>query len=247
MIIDELVEKALSKAGKRKIKDLRAGLGYTCVMLDGGDCGLAYTFRNALGECCGVLDEAGSLIGRPALEIIPWLKDNNCLKSAIGLAAVNAVLNNNRNDMGSGNVMDILKILPEDTFGMVGEFKPILSSVNKTTKNVYVFEENNTKCGEASFENSIPIRLPECTVVVITATSIINHTIEKVLMFCKNAREVCLVGPSTPFCPEVFGRYGITLLAGSQVKNSDRVMEIVSQGGGTLSMKPAINQLYIRI
>ncbi len=40
MITDELVELALEKAENRKVKDLRAGLGYTCVMLDSRECGL---------------------------------------------------------------------------------------------------------------------------------------------------------------------------------------------------------------
>jgi uncharacterized protein (DUF4213/DUF364 family) len=244
MITDELVELALEKAENRKVKDLRAGLGYTCVMLDSRECGLAYTFRNSLGECCDILNEAGSLIGKPATEIIPWLRDNNCLKSAIGLATVNALINNSRYDMQSGNVMDVIDVLPDETFGMVGEFKPILGKVNEMTKNVYIFEENAKRCGEVYHENSISIRLPECNVVIITATSIINHTIDQVLLYCKNARKVCIVGPSTPLCPDLFKRHGVNILAGSIVKNPTSILEIVSQGGGTKTMKPAVKQVY---
>ena len=72
MITDDLIGKALRIATGRKIKDTRAGLGYTCVLLDNGACGLAYTFRNELGDGCGVLPEAGNLIGADAAELIPW-------------------------------------------------------------------------------------------------------------------------------------------------------------------------------
>lgn len=247
MIINELVEQALSKVEKRKIKDVRAGLGYTCVMLENGDCGLAYTFRNALGQCCDILNEAGSLIGKNASEMIPWLKDKNCLKATIGLATINAVLNNSCDKMNIGNLMDTINVSSSDSFGMVGEFKPILKRMNDITKNIFVFEKDTTKCGETYSENAISLRLPECNVVVITATCIINHTIDKVLLYCKNAREVCIVGPSTPLCYEVFKRYHVHLLAGSVVTHPDQILEIVSQGGGTMKMKPAIKQVLIRV
>jgi hypothetical protein len=80
MIVDELIYEALDRAGHRKIKDVRVGLGYTCVMLEDDNCGLALTFREDLGDCCGVLNVAGGLIGTGADTIIPWAKDNHRLK-----------------------------------------------------------------------------------------------------------------------------------------------------------------------
>lgn len=43
MIVLELVDRALALSGGRAIKDVRAGLGYTCVMLGDDHAGLAYT------------------------------------------------------------------------------------------------------------------------------------------------------------------------------------------------------------
>ena len=71
MIINELVDYAVSMANNRKIKDFRAGLGYTAVILDDFSCGLAYTFRNELGSHCGTISEAGSIIDRAVSEAIP--------------------------------------------------------------------------------------------------------------------------------------------------------------------------------
>ena len=247
MIIDDLIEYSLAKVRPRKIKDVRAGLGYTCVMLDNNDCGLAYSFRNALGENCDALSIAGSLIGKSGEEIIPWLKDSNCLKSAIGLATINAVLNNKQEILNVGNILGTTAVAPSDTIGMVGMVKPVFEALESVTRNIYVFEENVMKCGDIYYENSISIRLPECNVVFIKATCIMNHTLDKVLLYCKNAREVCIIGPSTPLCPAVFHRYGVSLLAGSIVKNADSILEIISQGGGIMSMEPAISQCLLRV
>ncbi len=247
MIIDELVECALSKAERQKIADVRAGLGYTCVMLENSNCGLAYTFRNHLGQCCDVLHGAGDLIGKDCAELIPWIKDCSRLKAAIGLAAANAAVNNGQDKLDLGNLMDVLTVKPTEHFGMIGEFKPILYKVSQMTKNIHVFDEHDTACGEIYSENAISNSLPKCDVIIVTATSIINHTIDKVLMYCQNAREVCIVGPSTPLCPEIFGKYHVTLLAGTVVKNPELILQIVSQAGGTMSMKPAVKQVLMRV
>ncbi len=87
---------------------------------------------------------------------------------------------------------------------MVGMVKPVFEALESVTRNIYVFEENVMKCGDIYYENSISIRLPECNVVFIKATCIMNHTLDKVLLYCKKAREVCIIGPSTPLCPGVF-------------------------------------------
>jgi uncharacterized protein (DUF4213/DUF364 family) len=36
--------------------------------------------------------------------------------------------------------------------------------------------------------SAIPEYLPRCDVVIITATSIINHTFDDIVPYCKNAR-----------------------------------------------------------
>jgi len=247
MITDELIDRALQTAQSIKVKDVRVGLGYTGVMLEDGYCGLAYTFRNELGSRCGILDVAGRLIGMDAGELIPWAKENNLLKAAIGLASINAIMNDPEKNWDTGNVLTAFTLHESDTFGMVGEFNPILEKVKTMTKNIYVFEQNAPENSGLYPSEVIPLYLPKCDVVVITATSIINHTFEEVASYCKNAREVCLVGPSTPLWPEVFRKYHITLLAGSVVKNPELVLQIISQGGGTMSMKPAIGQVLARI
>jgi uncharacterized protein (DUF4213/DUF364 family) len=243
VILESLIDNAIEAAKDQTIRDIRAGLGYTCVLLSGGGCGLAYTFRNELGGCCSVISSAGKMIGMRASDLIPWLGDNNRLKAAMGLAAVNAALNADAPVTGSGNIVEALLVGPEDTFGMIGEFRPILAKVREEAKQVYVFERG-TRLSEGCYsEEEMPRYLPECSVIVITATSLINHTIEAILPNCRNAKQVCLVGPSTPLCAKPFLNQPVTHLAGVSVKNPELLLQIVSQGGGTMSMKPAVEQV----
>lgn len=247
MITQNIVDEALKRCKNKTILDVRAGLGYTCVRLSDEGCGLAYTFRNDLGACCGSMDAAGKLIGINAEEVIPWLMNDNRLKAAIGLATANAILNSNTESYGHGNVVDEISIESSDAFGMIGEFRPILAKVRAKTKQVYVFEQKPSSCEGLYSEQQIPQLLPQCSVIVITSTSIINHTIDEILPYCVNAKQVCLVGPSTPLLTILFHALPITLLAGVVVTNAELLLQIVSQGGGTMSMKPAVDQVLAHV
>lgn len=246
MIIDNLIKSASEASRNRKIKDIRVGLSYICTMLETGECGLAYSFRNDLGCCCSVLAEAGDLIGQECEAIIPWLKEKNILKAAVSLSVINAVLNNT-SEWETGNVVKEIEMKKDETFGLVGDFKPILNCVRKQTDNIYVFERIPEKTNGIYSDKDIPLYLPKCDVVVITATSIINNTIDDVLPFCSEARKVFIVGPSTPLHPESFKEHNVTLLAGTVVTDADKMLRIISQGGGTMQMKPASKHVLANI
>jgi uncharacterized protein (DUF4213/DUF364 family) len=247
MIEDELITYATERSRNARIKDIRVGLGYICTMLESGECGLAYSFRNELGHCCSVLAQAGDLIGKKCEEIIPWLKEKNILKAAVGLSTVNAVLNNLGQNSAEGNVIEAIKLSREEKFGMIGDFGPVLPFVRKQTDNIFVFERIPEEKDGIYPQKSIPDHLPHCDVVLITATSIINHTIDEVLSFCPKAREVFIVGPSTPLYPDLFKRHNITLLAGTVVTDPEKMLRIISQGGGTMQMKPASRHVLVSV
>jgi len=49
------------------------------------------------------------------------------------------------------------------------------------------------------------------------------------------AREICVMGPSTPLIPELFRARGVTLLSGRRFIHPDRLLQVVSEAGGTRS------------
>jgi uncharacterized protein (DUF4213/DUF364 family) len=77
------------------------------------------------------------------------------------------------------------------------------------TKNIYVFELNPAKGSGFYAPEDMPKHLPKCSHVLITASAIINHTIDEILSLCGgNKKAVYLVGPSAPLWPEAFGGAG---------------------------------------
>lgn len=105
MIINDLLDFAEEELRERTAVDVRVGLGYAGVLLDGGDLGLAYSFRgepNILDSSCESTDRGGELGGN-AWELAKLSLSLNVVDSSVGIATLNAVVNQG----GSGEKADI--------------------------------------------------------------------------------------------------------------------------------------------
>jgi uncharacterized protein (DUF4213/DUF364 family) len=245
MLIDEIVNWGVTLGQKLATADIRIGLGYTAVRLEDGRCGLAYTLHEKEYESCCVIPEAGSLAGRKVSELIPWMKSPDVTACAIGLATLNAVITTPASAVES-DVLDLLPIHPEDSVGMIGYFGPLVEPIKNKARTFHVFERKPDSDYGILPESAAPELLPECQVVVVTATSLLNHTIDGLLDLCRKAREIAILGPSTPFLPEIFSRYGVTMLSGVQVLDPVQVLQTVSEGGGARQFGKAVRKLSLR-
>jgi len=70
--------------------------------------------------------------------------------------------------------------------------------------------------------------LPQCEIVLITGSSIINKTLPHLLELCENAVTV-LMGPSVPLCPALL-ELGIDRLSGMAVTDREGLRRHVAQG-----------------
>ncbi len=61
------------------------------------------------------------------------------------------------------------------------------------------------------------------------------------------AREVAILGPSTPMLPDLFAKCPVTLLSGVAVIDPERAPRIVSESGGTRQLGPAVRKLSVPI
>jgi hypothetical protein len=245
MLAQEIVDFGLSQESFRAVTDVRIGLGYTAVRLEDGRCGLAFTLHEEEYESCCVVPEAGKLAGRKAMELIPWMTRRDATACAVGLAALNAVIPT-ADDAAESDILDLLSVRPDDSVGMVGYFGPLVEPLKKKAASFYVFERKPDQEYGILPESASQELLPRCQVAVITATSLLNHTIDRLLDLCRNAREIAILGPSTPFLPDIFRRYGVNLLSGVQVLDPDRVLKIVSEGGGARQFGRAVRKISLR-
>jgi uncharacterized protein (DUF4213/DUF364 family) len=245
-LIDDVCERLLPLAGERRVVDLRIGLGYTGVLLDDGRCGLAYTFRDMVPERgCNVLDDAGTLAGRAAAELALLAKSSDMIVAAVGLATLNAL--SEPPAEASADVLELLDVVGDDEVGMVGHFRPLTAPLRDKAKALHIFERHaDAATGILAAEMAQDV-LPRCQVAIVTATSLLNRTIDTLLDLCRNAREVVVLGPSTPLRPEVFAGRGVTCLSGVWVNDGPRALRILSEGGGTRRLQPALRKVNLRV
>ena len=245
MIVDELVEIVLARSEKRIVAEVRIGLGYTAVHLDDGACGVAYTFRGDVPPGCNVVREAGSLAGRSAGEVVQWATHLDGIKVSVGMATVNALIEAPAN-ADVGDVLESLQIRSRDVVGIVGYFGPLVKQIRERAAGLHIFERRNSGAAGVLPDWAAPKLLPECGIAIISATTIMNRTVDDLLSHCQRVREVVLLGPTTPMLPELFAGHGVTMLSGLKVTNPERMLKIVSEGGGTRSFGPAVEKLTLR-
>ncbi len=227
MILERIYESALPRLTGKKIGEVRVGLGLMAVELDSGSIGVTYVLKKETGHACTALPQAGKLIGTPAGEIAGWaLQGKNVVTTAMGLAVLNSVAEFDKLEQDNGSqgvdASFSAEIKPGDKVAIIGQIGPLIASFKNKVPNLFIFERGEDVAGGVYPESAQPELLPECQVIFISSTSIINGTLENLLKYCTKARDVVMVGSSTPLYPEAFSGSGVTVLSGTRWLPSNR-------------------------
>lgn len=242
-----IVSCLLDPAREARVSDVRIGLGYTAVMLADGRTGLAFTFRDQAPGGCSVFKGILPLRTRPAADLLVLLESRDAIEAGVGLACANALANQDRAACLDGDILDHLDLRPEDDVGMVGHFGPLVGPVRKRAHSLTVFERVDRPSGSLRPQQEAEAALPLCQVALITATSVINHTVDDLLKAARGCREVALLGASTPLLAEAFGGEKVTMLSGVVVREPEEVLRVVSEGGGTRQLGPHVRKVTLRV
>ncbi len=236
-IARRLYDIASEVGGKLLIEDVRIGIGYIGVKIGEKGLGLAALLTNELQPGCSRLKMAGTFAGSPASHLLTLLRDGtNPLERALGLATANAIIDSPVPEKES-DAIDLMDLTRDDRIAMVGFFQPLVERIRARGFDLFVIERDERRVNLPDDATRDRI-LEECTVAIITATSIVNNTLEDVLNRLGRPRHVALLGPSTPLCEEAFRGTPVTHLGGSVVMDVQRVLQIISEGGGTPEMRP---------
>lgn len=91
--------------------------------------------------------------------------------------------------------------------------------------------------------------LPSCDIVIMSGTTIVNGTIDSLLGMCGQAREIVLVGASTPMFPAALAGTPVTVLAGSwwDAAGKVEIFRRISLAGGIAHVQPWMIKKAVRI
>jgi hypothetical protein len=254
MILEKVFRTAHPRLKGIKLKDVRIGLGLMAVELDDGSIGVTYVLRDEIGHGCTTFSHNSNLIGIPAGEVGRWaLKGSNVLAVAMGLAVLNSVAEYEKLEQiecaPDADAVFSVEVLPADAVGVVGHIGPVIASLENRVEELYIFERGENTPEGVYPESTQPELLPKCQVVFISGTSLINGTLEKLLKYCTGARDVVMVGSSTPLYPEAFSGSGVTVLAGTWwlSEHREEILAGVSQGKGIKQLIKYGQKMSVRV
>lgn len=246
-VAQRIVELCSKGAEDYTLQRVQVGLIYSAVQLDNGVTGVAYTFPK--GQHCGSDWRSGHkpLAGRKASEIIPSLGSKNLVSSSLALAAVNALLSTSNPPERAvfGDILENLDIRGGDRVCMVGCFLPLISGLEKRKAEVVSVDEVS-KPGSRPREE-VDSLLPGSQIAIITATAIVNNTIDHILDLSQSCREVAVLGPSTPLLAEAFWATPVSCLSGIRIEEPEKVFQIIGEGGGFREFKGYVQKVNVRL
>jgi uncharacterized protein (DUF4213/DUF364 family) len=222
-VLDDLLGSLTEDA---PVREVRTCVHWTAVVST--HCGLASTLhyeRHPHGHVS--VRGVGNLHERSALELAQYGKSDILLEASIGMAAVNSLL---EVDEERCVELNAAAWLAERGRGkkvvIVGSF-PFVAGLREEVGELWVLERHPVE-GEWDAEEASEI-IPQADVVAITGTSLINHTFESLLALRRPDSSVMVLGPTTPLSPVLFD-YGVEVISGTKVVDTELVLRLISQG-----------------
>lgn len=212
------------------VDDCLVGLSWFLVRSEGT--GIAMVPRENATSIRG----AGHFGGMKTRDLARWIKSWNFYEAALGLAAINSALNApDKVAENCGGLLDrtanedvfayLLEELRGKRVAVVGHFFDMERLADVCRLSIL---ERRPQRGDVP-DPACEYILRDQDVVIITATTLINKTLPRLLELSRNAR-VVIAGPSTPLTPLMFN-YGIDLLGGLLVEDQTSLWKVVQQGG----------------
>lgn len=236
-IIDELLATINFEA---PVKEVCMGPFQTVVSTR--NCGLASTPHEAgPHHLKNPVPEAGMLTMKTARELAEFSRSESLYEAAIGMAAINSLIDIDHNACRELNAYNLIAEKGEGkNVAIVGHF-PFVPRLKEAVKELWVIEKNPRDGDNTETEGKELI--PRADVIGITGTAFTNHTIEQLLELCSPKAYVVLLGDTAPLSLVLFD-YHIDAVCGTRVVDCQAALRCVREGATYRQIK-GIRQLTI--
>lgn len=253
-VIDMLISSLMDRARKRTVRQTIVGSRFCAIMLDDGATGAANLCPEVCGQPSRPISDYMPQPGSPAADVLATLVPPT--RSAVGLATANALANRPEHWLerrearaSKGDLLEVLDLRPHDQVGMVGCFAPLVEPIGRRVRRLFIFERGPRLTSDLLPESQAAELLPQCSIAIITATTLLNGTIDALLAAAANCRAVVVLGPSTPLVPEIFieAPRCVSLLAGVVVTDANELLRVVARGGGTRDFLTSVVKVNVKV
>jgi len=249
-LIEDLVAEVVKGVDLETLRISKISKGYyfTSTVLNDGSCGLCYSLFNQDSlESCPYIQKINSFESLDLGKILGFAKNiKNDLERVVGISCLNAVSqhilkaeSNHYRILFNSDPIDHIPFEKTDRVVMIGNIRGFLPKLQALVEDVAVIDDRLQDIELPSFKRleTTQEQLKEATIVFITGSAIANNTLEPVLTWIENAREITIVGPSAGMIPDPLFARGVTILSSMQVMEPNEVMRVIGEGEGTPSFK----------
>jgi len=226
------------------------GLFFTGVKLSNGTAGTSATPIKSIPEavCCPssamAMPFPGRLRGRAAADLAREALSGHGIRRTVGIATVNALADccwqrrpHPDVELRHGvDAFDATEIRHGDRVVVVGAFVPFLKELKRRGQAFLVLEQDpaTLKADELPFfrpaEQAAEI-LPNADVVLITGSTLVNNTLEHLLVLARPDARVTVVGPTVGMLPDAFLARGANVLGCVRITEPDPFLDLLVEGG----------------
>jgi hypothetical protein len=215
------------------VQRVMLGLNWTSVQAH--DIGLCFSPQ----DVPRTLDWPGTLVGRSARELAAWLLHWHPAEACVGLATINACVNHDNRLLRDAQTLHNpapghLRVFEHFRRQLAGKSVVVIGrypGLEQCWPDIHFHCIERRPQGNDLPDMAAEWLLPEADWVFITASSIANKTVHRLLTLATDAT-VVLLGPSLPWL-ELWGNYGVDYLAGVRVGDANALWQVVAEGGGT--------------
>jgi len=228
-----------------RIERLVVGVFFTAVQLAGGSCGVARSDLTGL-DCSAShgrnLGEfaPGRLTGKPILDVLGHPADR-LLFDSVKMAILNAVSAGVTAraaypiEVGRDPI-EWIDSSPGQRVVLVGAFPAYMDRLAEQPCTLQVLELDEAAFPARHRHRYVPAAqagevLPRADSVILTGSTLVNHTLHDLLPLIPPAAFTALVGPSSGLLPEVLFRHGIDLIGTIRILDPDTLFRVVGEGG----------------
>lgn len=223
-------------------REVLIGRIYQAVLLEGA-LGVGYAPRNATTTCT-VFKKPGELYKTSSTELADMVLSEEPLERSVGLAAVNAlsqlIIASRPEEYNRSTELDTLEYLPlnkESKVGMVGRIGPFINFLAKNSAGVTIIDDNPA-ITEGSLGKDVKLSrkiedIEDSDVLIITGSTLIEHSLEEPLKTASNAVFRMVVGPTASWIPDIAFQLGIDAVSGMTFIDIDKAFRSIMEGGGT--------------
>jgi uncharacterized protein (DUF4213/DUF364 family) len=210
---------------------------FMAMALDSGAGGLSYLMLPADRTAAYQALDPKTFVGSRPEQYAEAFGCDDPLANMLGLAAINAICQEVMRT--SGRVPDaapdsigLMDIADGDRVGMVGLFPPLLKHMLGRNAELVIVEKNPKLVDRyPNLKVTLDARvLRNCNKVLCTSATLLNDTLDDVLLQCRGAEHITVLGPTAGFFPDPLFERGVHVLGGRLVNDGKQLLRLIAEG-----------------